>query len=164
MPACGTVTTSPPCRRMLFFASPASKRSARLTVIVLPIGGGSAAEDGIGGGAFCVVEAADCASAAPAAEAELKGFDCEEGSAEFEGGKASAGLIGGGSMVLERAEGSGRVTMTVSPASLAMPPACARTSRSVVGRSASYTIGCATAPTTVIGLLLFSFTVTPTCG
>src|SRR5579884_3075173 len=60
--------------------------------------------------------------------------------------------------------GTGRVTMTVSPASLATPPAWARTSSKVTGPSAWLTIGRITAPTTVMGLLLRSFTLTVTSG
>src|SRR5258708_15270805 len=76
----------------------------------------------------------------------------------------SSGPIAGGPN--ESAGGScdGRVTITVSPASLAIPPASARTSRMVTGRSAWYTMACCTAPTTVMGLLFLSFTLTLTCG
>ena len=58
----------------------------------------------------------------------------------------------------------GRVTIAVSPASGATPPASANTSSKVTGRSAWYTIGCGTAPTTVMGLLFLVLTETLTSG
>src|SRR5580700_3485402 len=67
-------------------------------------------------------------------------------------GGAPEGPICGGSESSKVMVCTGRVTMTSSPASLASPPASARTSRSVTSRSAWYTKGCATAPTTVMGL------------
>ena len=87
----------------------------------------------------------------PEAGALLFGDDggilsCAEGGITSSLPIAGAGEVSSGSEV-------GRVTIAVSPASGETPPASANTSSKVTGRSAWYTIGCGTAPTTVMGLL-----------
>src|SRR6202045_5215024 len=136
---------------MLFVALPDSTSSSRLMVIVLLRGGGSLDAGGLAGESGEVVEAgpaktflgADSARAAPV------GFD----SFGVVVGAESSAPISGGSE--ESAGGScdGDVTITVSPASLAIPPASARTSRMVTGRSASQAMACCTTQTTVMGVL-----------
>src|SRR5882672_5205757 len=160
---------------MLFVAFPDSISSFRLTVMVLPMRGGSSGAGGLAAAAFSdAVEAGpgktllgteDMFDAEPVPDEDSAGavpvrVDSFGGGA----GAESFGPIAGGSD--ESAGGScdGRVTITVSPASLAIPPASARTSRIVTGRSAWYTMACCTAPTTVMGLLFLSFTLTLTCG
>src|SRR6266478_10169711 len=124
---------------MLFVALPDSTSSLRLIVIVLLSGGGLDA---------------DSAGAAPLA-VDSFGVVAAAG---------SSGPIDGGSDGSTEGSSDARVTITVSPASLAIPPASARTSRIETGRSAWYTMVCCTAPTTVMGLLFLSFTLTLTCG
>src|SRR2546429_928807 len=122
---------------MLFSAFPDSSSSLRLTVIVLLSGG-----DSFGAGGL-------------ATASDSFGVFTAEG---------SSGPMDGGSDESTEGSSDGRVTITVSPASLAIPPASARTSRIVTGRSAWYTMACCTAPTTVMGLLFLSFTLTLTWG
>src|SRR6266513_2258127 len=147
---------------MLFVAFPDSTSSSRLMVIVLLRGGGSL---DAGGSATASGEAAEAGPVKTVLGAEEM-FETEprldRGSAVV--GAGSSAPIAGGSD--ESAGGScdGRVTITVSPASLAIPPASARTSRTVTGRYAWYTIARCTAPTTVMGVLFLSFTLTLTCG
>src|SRR5260370_26255149 len=161
-PGCGTVTISPAWRIMLFVAFPDSTSSSRLMVIVLLKGGGSLGAGGLAEVSGDAVEAGPVKTVlgADSARAVPVGVD----SFGDEVGAGSSAPIAGGSE--ESAGGScdGRVTITVSPASLAIPPASARTSRMVTGRSAWYTMACCTAPTTVMGFLFLSFTLTLTCG
>src|SRR5437660_6446891 len=103
---------SPAWRTILFVASPVSISSFKLTVIVLFKRGGSAGADEFADGLAAVV------AEAPAGEA------------------GSSGPIAGGSDGSEGPSSEGRLTITVSPASLATPPASANTSRRVTGRSA----------------------------
>src|SRR6266581_2397110 len=148
---------------ILLAASPLSISSFRLIVMMLAKGGGSflaavfaepfdGAADGTTFGAEEEVE--------PRAERD------EEVAVEIGGGDSFDELAAEGSCrpMVGGSEGSsdcsctGRVTITVSPASLPTPPASARTSRRVTWRSAWSTIACPTAPTTVIGLLFLSLT------
>src|SRR5882724_7124125 len=166
---------------MLFVAFPDSISSFRLTVMVLPMRGGSSGEGGLAAAFSDAVEAGPGKTLLRAEdmfEAEPVPDEDSVGAAPVwmdsfgaVAGPGSSGPIAGGSDESaggsdESAEGSceGRVTITVSPASLAIPPASARTSRMVTGRSAWYTMACCTAPTTVMGLLLLSFTLTLTWG
>src|SRR5216684_9179804 len=157
---------------MLFVASPLSINSFRLMVIVLFKRGGSfdiggfavvldEASPGAGKTVFCEgVGAADD----PGAESDsVAGFDCKVplGAAA---GRGSSGPIAGGSDGSAPTSCAARATITVSPASLATPPASAKTSRRVTGRPAWYTMGCKTAPTTVMGLLFLSLTLRLTSG
>src|SRR5258708_14918692 len=130
---------------ILFVASPLSISSLRLMVIVLFKWGGS-----IGGGSAEAVEAAVADEAGCCAGPE--GVDPLEGGAE----PGFSGPIAGGSVESDGVSWAGRFTITVSPASLARPPASAKTSRRVTGRSAWQTMAWKTAPTTVIGLLFLS--------
>src|SRR5437016_14572760 len=131
---------------MLFVALPDSTNSLRLMVIVLLSGGGSFSAAGL--------DADPAGAAAP----------LSVGSFGVVAAAGSSGPIDGGSEGSTEGSSDGRVTITVSPASFAIPPASARTSRMVTGRSAWYTMACCTAPTTVMGLLFLSFTLTLTCG
>src|ERR1700691_4544116 len=109
---------------MLSVVSPFSINSLRLRVMVLARRGGSLG--------FSEVENAD----AGAEDAEVAGADVGLG---FLGGWdefGSSGPMGGGSDDWEALSGRGRVTITLSPASAAIPPASARTSRTVTGCSA----------------------------
>src|SRR6202171_4711964 len=139
---------------MLFEASPLSISSFRLMVIVLFKRGGST-----GAGEFAEVfrtAAAEDAGTVFCAGEVLEGEAASE--AEAAAGARSAGPIAGGSDVSAGGSWAGRFTITVSPASLATPPASAKTSRRVTGRSAWTTMACPTAPTTVMGLLFRSLT------
>src|SRR5207302_10446235 len=103
---------SPARRIILFVASPLSISSFRLIVMVLDKAGGSAdAEEFREGLGTVVLE-----DAVP--------------------GAGPSGPSAGGSVGSDGASSEGRLTITVSPASLATPPASAKTSRRVTGRSA----------------------------
>src|SRR2546421_154098 len=159
---------------MLFVAFPDSTSSSRLIVIVLLRGGGSLDAGGLAtasgeaaeaGTVKTVLGAEEMFEAEPALDrSSVRAAPVGVDSFGVVVGPGSSAPIAGGSD--ESAGGScdGRVTITVSPASLAIPPASARTSRMVTGRSAWYTMACSTAPTTVMGLLFLSFTLTLTCG
>src|SRR5437016_4353655 len=164
---------SPAWRRMLFVAFPDSTSSLRLIVIVLPSGDSSLGAGGLAAASGDTVEVGTGKTVLGAAEL----FDAEPVLDEFSDAKpfwvdsfsvvaeaGSSGPIAGGSDESDEGSCDGRVTTTVSPASLAIPPASARTSRMMTGRSAWYTMVCCTAPTTVMGLLFLSFTLTLTCG
>src|SRR5205807_6907930 len=147
---------------MLFLVSPVSITSLRLMVMVFVRGGGSAfLGDFQVGGAVPVADAGDDGMASVGSVRLPSG---ERDASEAAGllGSGCSGPISGGSPTSESTSGDGRETIIVSPASLEIPPASARTSSSVTGRSAWYTIGCMTAPTTVMGLLLCSLTLTRT--
>src|SRR5216684_1038527 len=158
---------------MLFAAFPDSTSSLRLMVIVLPMRGGSFGagevaaafgDSAASGAGKTVLGAAELFDAEPMLDEDSGAKPLSVDSFGVVVGAWSSGPIAGSSE--ESAEGScdGRVTITVSPASLAIPPASARASRMVTGRSAWYTVACCTAPTTVIGLLFLSLTLTLTCG
>src|SRR5579859_1466508 len=124
---------SPGCSTILLEVSPVSKIRLRLTVMVFARGGGT------GSGASAAFDGAlEDLFVAPDAVAGV-------GGAEFEGasvagvGAPSPGPIAGGSES-EGGSDSTRVMITVSPASLEMPPASARTSIKVTWRSAWKTI------------------------
>src|SRR6266478_3038031 len=169
MPARGTVTISPGIKAILFEVLPVSRISLRFTVIVVERGGGT------DGASLAVADRAEepapaCAEdleTAGAADDGKMGCDAAGVAAEPKAtgvSAASSGLIGGGVEVSSEGSLSARVTITESLASPAMPPASARISSKVSWRSAWYTIGCMTAPTTVIGLLFFSLTATLNSG
>src|SRR6516162_4164933 len=102
MPACGTVTTSPASRTILFLVSPFSINSPRLIVMVLVRGGGSAGAAGVlapatapvdaGKALFCAleIEGAEVASGFPFGGVAPAGTVEEFG---------SSGPIEGGSVV-----------------------------------------------------------------
>src|SRR6266850_8604183 len=131
---------------MLFVAFPDSISSFRLTVMVLPMRGGSSGAGGLTAAFSDTVEAGpgktllgteDMFDAEPVPDKDSAGaVPVWVDSFGAVAGVESSGPIAGGSD--ESAGGScdGRVTITVSPASLAIPPASARTSRIVTGRSA----------------------------
>src|SRR5882762_3136008 len=131
---------------MLFVAFPDSISSFRLMVMVLPMRGGSSGAGGLAAAFSDAVEAGpgkpflgteDMFEAEPVPDEDSAGAaPVWVDSFGVVAGAGSSGPIAGGSD--ESAEGScdGRVTITVSPASLAIPPASARTSRMVTGRSA----------------------------
>src|SRR5215469_8814432 len=100
MPACGTVTTSPACKGMLFRVSPVSSSSFRLMVMMFP--GGTVASDVLlefaGGAGLCAISVAegntvgfepDVVSLSPRA-----GASCDEDSAS--GAAPGGGEIGSG--------------------------------------------------------------------
>src|SRR5437773_1225193 len=157
---------------MLFVAFPDSTSSSRLMVIVLLRGGGSSGAGGLAGVSGEAVEAGPVKTVLGAEMFEAEPALDRDSARASPVGVDSVGVVRAGSSAPiaggseESAWGScdGRVTITVSPASLAIPPASARTSRMVTGRSAWYTMACCTAPTTVMGLLFLSFTLTLTCG
>src|SRR5882762_3640723 len=159
---------------MLFVALPDSTSSSRLMVIVLLRGGGSLDAGGLATASGEAVEAGPVKTVLGAEEMMFEAEPALDVGSARAGpvGVDSFGVVGAGSSAPiaggseESAGGSceGRVTITVSPASLAIPPASARTSRIVTGRSAWYTMACCTAPTTVMGLLFLSLTLTLTCG
>src|SRR5712692_7771071 len=111
---------------MLFVASPLSISSLRLMVIVLFKRGGST-----GAGGF-----AEALETAAVEDAVCCGEPLWADPLEAAVGAGSSGPIAGGSDGSDGASWAGRFTITVSPASLATPPASAKTSRTVTGRSA----------------------------
>src|ERR1700674_5670775 len=127
---------------MLFAGLPVSSNSFKLTVITLLIGGGfGEAVSGVCAlaaavfgdtGLFCAGELPALGFPAVKPVAELS---CP-GALAPEIGTTSSRLIAGGSEESLSAGWSGRVTITVSPASLAIPPASASASTRVMGRSA----------------------------
>src|SRR6266567_4502323 len=132
---------SPARRMILLAASPLSISSFRLIVMMLAKGGGSFvaavfAEPFHGAAEETTFGAEE--EVAPGAERD------EEVAGEIGGGdtfdklaaEGSSGPTRGGSEGSSDCSCSGRVTITVSPASLATPPASARTSRRVTWRSA----------------------------
>src|SRR5690242_14967471 len=92
---------------MLFLVSPVSIRSFRLTVMVLANGGGSACEEELEG-AEATIAGEGPEDALPLATVELPAGAAAAGSASASVGSASS----------VEGSGTGRVTMTVSPASL----------------------------------------------
>src|SRR5216683_2583499 len=135
---------SPARRMILLAASPLSISSFRLIVMMLAKGGGSFV-------AAVFAEAFNGAAEGTtfgAEEVEPGAERDEEVTVEIGGGDSFDELAAEGSSrpMVGGSEGSsegssdcsftGRVTITVSPASLATPPASARTSRSVTWRSA----------------------------
>src|SRR6267378_486525 len=156
---------------ILFSASPDSISSLRLMVMVLRSGGGSLGAEGLAiasGDAFgaapgkTVFGREELFEAAPAVDADSTGAEpvSVESFAVVEVG--SSGPIAGGSDESAESSSDGRPTITVSPASLAIPPASASTSRIVTDRSAWYTMVFKDAATTEMGLLFLSFTLTLT--
>src|SRR5258707_6985490 len=109
---------------MLFEASPLSISSFRLMVIVLFKRGGST-----GAGEFAEVFGTAAAEDAGSCvePAWIDPFEAAPGA-------RSAGPIAGGSDGSDGPSWAGRFTITVAPASLATPPASAKTSRIVTGR------------------------------
>src|SRR6202022_256130 len=167
---------SPACRIMLFTGSPLSINSFKFTVMVFDNAGGivgtgasfaaTSAEGKLGKGVTGAMPFT--AWEGPIAELPEDGallFDDDGGGITSctDGGITSSLLTAGACEVSAGSE-IGRVTMAVSPASDETPPASANTSSKVTGRSAWYTIGCGTAPTTVMGLLFLSLTETLTSG
>src|SRR6202790_5537898 len=114
-------------------------------------------------GAMPVTACEGPAAEPPEAGALLFG-DGDGGITSFGEEGITSSLLIGGACELSTDSEVGRVTIAVSPASFATPPASAKTSSKVTGRSAWYTIGCGTAPTTVMGLLFLSLTATLTSG
>src|SRR6202011_6175720 len=173
MPACGTVTMSPACRIMLFTGSPLSINWFKFTVMVLDSAGGivgtgasfaaTSAEGKSLLGAGVTGATLDTAWEGSAAAAALLFGDGAVIASCPEGGITSSLVIAGDGEVSTGSE-IGRVTIAVSPASAETPPASAKTSSKVTGRSAWYTIGRGTAPTTVMGLLFLTLTETLTSG
>src|SRR5229473_8226783 len=120
----------------LFVASPLSINSFRLMVIVLFNRGGSFDTEGF---ATVLDEASRAAGKTvfcegggfaddPGAEADsVAGFDCKV-SLGAAAGSGSSGPTTGGSDGSAPASCAGRLTITVSPASFATPPASAKTS------------------------------------
>src|SRR5215813_8770881 len=143
MPACGTVTTSPACKGMLFRMSPVSSSSLRLMVMMFPVG--TVASDVLlefaGGAGLCTISVAEGNTVGfelDVASLSLPraGASCEEDSASgaVPGGDGEIGSgVGTGTKLEERA----RVMMIVSPASLVTPPASASTSSKRTLESAS---------------------------
>src|ERR1700730_11546911 len=178
MPACGAFTMSPACRIMLFTGSPLSINWFRFTVMVLDSAGGmvgtgasfagTSAEGklllGVGVTGAVLDTACEESIVEPPAAGALLFADGDGGitSCTEDGVTSSLPLVG----ACDVSTGSevGRVTIAVSPASAEIPPASANTSSNVTGRSAWYTSGCGTAPTTVMGLLFLSLTATLTSG
>src|SRR5579864_865445 len=129
---------------MLPEVSPVSKIRARLTVMVFARGGGTgsgtlepgvAAEfEALSAAGFAAAVGGESLAAGAIAGTGADGAGSETGR-DGDGGAASCGPIAGGSE-LAVASASARVMMTVSPASLEMPPASARTSTKVTLRSA----------------------------
>src|SRR6202048_207562 len=169
---------SPACRMILFTGSPLSINSFKFTVIVLDNAGGMpgtgasfAATSAEGKlvlgpgvtGAMLVTAFEGPTAEPPDAGALLFGDGAGGVTSRTEGGITSSLLIAGACDV-STGSGVGRVPIARSPASGETPPASASTSSKVTGRSAWYTIGCGTAPTTVIGLLFLSLTETLTSG
>src|SRR5215471_12222413 len=114
---------------MLFLVSPVSISSFRLMVMVLVSKGDSGAEgfeDGVNPAGADDVAVLVCAPVSLGLAS----------SGAVLAGSGSSGPISGGSPVSEGVSWTGRVTITVSPASLDTPPASARTSKIVTGLSA----------------------------
>src|SRR5271165_3140977 len=146
MPACGTVTISPAISGILLVVSPVSTRSFRLMVMVLPEITGAEA---LGLAAVPVVAVVTAAVASGAAMGGAEGGAVSLGSSRLGGSEVAAatpllmacsGPMTGGSETSTYCAPAERVMITVSPASLAMPPASASSSSSVTWRSAWYTI------------------------
>src|SRR5208282_3927677 len=80
MPACGTVTTSPACRGMLFRVSPLSMSSFRLMVMMLPEEKGVPGElSGVTGEVFAISVAEGNAGELEFASFPLRGGASEAG-------------------------------------------------------------------------------------
>ena len=145
---------SPACRMMLFTGSPLSINWFKFTVMVLDNAGGM-----VGIGASFAATSADgkfvsgagVTGATPLTAWEGPAVDPPEAgellfgddgggiTSLVEDGITSSLLMGGACTVSADSE-IGRVTIAVSPASFATPPASANTSSKVTGRSAWYTI------------------------
>src|SRR5277367_1635740 len=142
MPAWGTVTTSPACSTMLFFVFPVSMSWFKLTVIVStgvasdgalrPLRDFSWEASGAGkyGGSMAAPLAGELVEGEVEGAAWVSGFASDLAAVEPDGlARTESFVEGSGSSNVIC--GTGRVTMTSSPASLETPPASARTSRSV---------------------------------
>src|ERR1700727_3161034 len=145
---------SPACRIMLFTGSPLSINWFKFTVMVLDSGGGMVGT----GASFAAISAEGklvlgaevtgatlgtawegVAAELPEVDGLLFGESFADGAGGItscpEGGITSSLLIPGACEPSSESE-VGRVTIAVSPASAAMPPASANTSSKVTGRSA----------------------------
>src|ERR1700681_4467840 len=144
---------SPVCKMMLFTGSPLSINWFKFTVMVLDKGGGMV---GIGA-SFAAISAEGKLVSGAGVTGAILVIACEGSTAEApeagtlffgDGGITScagggitsslliAGLLIAGVGKVSGGSEIGRVTITVSPASGATPPASANTSSKVIGRSA----------------------------